>query len=147
MSLRLRTTKHRRRTKVPAPTLETRTTDSGQSESPASTIPNFNYGYYIDRMLEAIRSQWLRPPVGNDVENVVHFYIRSDGAIEALEMVEPSGVTSFDMAGMRAVRSARLPATAPKLPPPAPGCDSHLPLNWNDTEPTTVSLPLHTSRR
>jgi outer membrane biosynthesis protein TonB len=71
--------------------------------------PNFNYGYYIDRMLEAIRSQWLRPPVGNDVESVVHFYIRADGAIEALEMVEPSGVTSFDMAGMRAIRSARLP--------------------------------------
>lgn len=71
--------------------------------------PTFDYGYYVDRMVASLRENWLRPPVGNDVECIVHFYIAADGTVEALEMVTPSGITSFDMASMRAVRSATLP--------------------------------------
>jgi TonB family protein len=86
-------------------------------DGPAAVLgfdnPDFVYGYYVDRMLAAIRAQWLRPPVGNDVEMIVHFIIRQDGTVEDLEIVKSSQIRSFDLAGQRAVLSA---APLPPLP-------------------------------
>lgn len=75
--------------------------------------PDFVYGYYIDQMLAMIGSHWVRPPVGGGVEAIIHFRIASDGQISELEVIRPSGVTSFDLAGLRAVRQA---APMPPLP-------------------------------
>ena len=86
-------------------------------DGPAAVLgfdnPDFVYGYYVDRMLSAIRAQWLRPPVGNDVEMIVHFVIRQDGTVEDLEIVKSSQIRSFDLAGQRAVLSA---SPLPPLP-------------------------------
>lgn len=75
--------------------------------------PNFVYGYYVDRMLSRIRAHWTRPPVGADVELVVHYVILRDGTVEELEVVSPSGYETFDRAGFRAVRNA---SPLPPLP-------------------------------
>lgn len=87
------------------------------ADGPVSVLPfdnpDFNYGYYVDRMLALIRSQWVRPPVGGDVELVVHFTILLDGTVRDLEIVTASGFRSFDQAGMRAVQSA---SPLPPLP-------------------------------
>ncbi len=79
---------------------------------------NFTYGYYIDRMLAMIHSQWDRPALGADVEAAVFFRVRRDGNITDLRIVESSGFNVFDLAGLRAVRQAsplpRLPVSYPR---------------------------------
>ncbi len=74
---------------------------------------SFTYSYYVDRMLAAIAAQWSRPPVGRDIELIVHFVIASDGTVQELEIVTPSGIRAFDRAGERAVLSA---SPLPPLP-------------------------------
>ena len=69
------------------------------------------YSYYVERMKALIRQKWNRPPVGNDVELRVRFRIQKNGQVEQLEIVQASGVSSFDLAGLRAVQ------TASPLPP------------------------------
>ncbi|MEM7050649.1 MAG: TonB family protein [Acidobacteriota bacterium] len=75
--------------------------------------PSFTYSYYLDRMLLLIEAQWRRPSTGQPVEALVHFRIRRDGRLENLEVVESSGSSSFDLAGLRAVQNA---APFPPLP-------------------------------
>ncbi|HEV8629145.1 MAG TPA: energy transducer TonB [Thermoanaerobaculia bacterium] len=92
---------------------------TGNPESPfTATVggvdnPTFTYGYYLDRMLLLIRSQWTRPALGSGVEAMVHFRILRDGTVEAVELVNSSGYNSFDLAALRAVQSA---APLPPLP-------------------------------
>ncbi len=71
--------------------------------------PNFTYGYYVNRMVSIIRSQWQRPPLGSGVQGIVHFRIRRDGSVQDVEVVNSSGYNSFDLAALRAVQSAPLP--------------------------------------
>ncbi len=68
--------------------------------------PDFVYGYYIDQMVSLIGANWVRPPVGKGVEAVLHFRIGRKGEISELEIVTSSGHSSFDLAGLRAVRQA-----------------------------------------
>lgn len=75
--------------------------------------PDFVYGYYIDQMLGMIQSHWLRPAIGGGVEVVVHYRIRRNGDISELRITRSSGYSSFDLAALRAVRSA---APFPRLP-------------------------------
>jgi len=75
--------------------------------------PDFVYGYYVEQMLAMIGSNWTRPPVDNDIEMTIHFRIHSDGELSELEIITPSGHSSFDLAGLRAVRLA---SPLPPLP-------------------------------
>ena len=86
--------------------------------------PNFNYGYYVDQMISLIRSQWTRPPLGSDIEVVIHFRILKDGTVREVEIRQSSGYNSFDLAGMRAVSSA-----SPLPPLPRSFQDSSLGVN------------------
>ncbi len=64
-------------------------------------------------MLALIRAQWVRPPLGGGIEASVHFQIGRNGEISDLRIVQSSGYSSFDLAGMRAVQSA---SPLPPLP-------------------------------
>lgn len=75
--------------------------------------PAFTYDYYLDRMLGLIEAQWLRPPVDQPIEAVVHFRIAHDGRISELEVIQESGLAAFDLAALRAVQNA---APFPPLP-------------------------------
>jgi len=75
--------------------------------------PDFTYGYYIDQLLAAIDSNWVRPPVGDRVRAIVNFRIQRDGSITDLRVTEASGFSSFDLAALRAVQNA---APFPPLP-------------------------------
>ena len=75
--------------------------------------PDFVYGYYVEQMLAMIGSNWVRPSVDDDVEMTIHFRIASNGELTEVEIVEPSGHPSFDLAGLRAVRLA---SPLPPLP-------------------------------
>lgn len=75
--------------------------------------PTFTYGYYLDRVLAAIEGQWRRPPTDAGLEVVLTFKIGRDGRVADLEIATPSGLTAFDLAGLRAVQSA---SPLPPLP-------------------------------
>lgn len=75
--------------------------------------PDFTYGYYVDQMLSMIRSRWLRPPLGDDTEAMIHFRIHTDGSVSEVRIVRSSGYNQFDLAGLRAIEAA---APFPPLP-------------------------------
>lgn len=75
--------------------------------------PDFVYGYYVDQMLAMIGAQWRRPPLGAEIEAVIHFRIHSDGHISDVRVLQSSGYNSYDLAGLRAIQTA---APFPKLP-------------------------------
>lgn len=75
--------------------------------------PDFTYNYYVDQMLAMIGSNWQRPPLGAEIEAVIHFRIHRDGHISDVRIVQSSGYNSYDLAGLRAIQLA---APLPKLP-------------------------------
>lgn len=75
--------------------------------------PSFTYGYYVDQMLAKISSNWVRPPVGSGVEATLSFRIHRDGRIADLRIARSSGLSSFDLAALRAVQSS---SPLPPLP-------------------------------
>jgi TonB family protein len=76
--------------------------------------PDFTYGYYLDRVLAAIEAQWRRPPTdGVRLEVALDFRIRRDGTVAELDVAETSGLSGFDLAGLRAVQAA---SPLPPLP-------------------------------
>ena len=82
--------------------------------------PDFRYGYYVDQMLVIIGGNWLRPSVAG-VEVIVHFRIARDGSLDEIEITQPSGSASFDMAGLRAVQLSSLPPLPASYPHPSLG--------------------------
>jgi periplasmic protein TonB len=76
--------------------------------------PDFKFGVYIDRLLLAIDSQWVRPPLGNDVKAVISFRIQRDGSLTDLQVAQSSGYNSFDLAALRAVQNASPFAPLPR---------------------------------
>ncbi len=83
-------------------------TGSG-SEISGFDDPDFTYGYYADLMLSRIRAHWERPPLGGEVEMVVHYRILKDGRVRDLKILRSSGYNSFDRAGLLAIRRATMP--------------------------------------
>jgi TonB family protein len=75
--------------------------------------PEFTYGYYVDRMLAAIRANWVNIPIAENAFMILHFRIQSDGRVTELEVVQSSGNRAFDLAGVRAVQSS---SPLPPLP-------------------------------
>ncbi len=72
--------------------------------------PNFTYGYYLDRVVAVISSNWVRPLMGS-METRLHFRIQRDGRITDLRVVTASATREFDEAALRAVE------TSSPLPP------------------------------
>ena len=68
--------------------------------------PDFTYGYYLDRLLSLIDSNWQRPSLGSGVRAVLFFRIERDGSVSELKVAESSGYNSFDLAALRAVQNA-----------------------------------------
>ena len=94
------------------------TGDPGSSFTQGAAVlgvedPSFTYGYYLDRLVVAVKSQWVRPPLGSGIQAVVHFRIQEDGSIEGVRIAQSSGYNSFDLAALRAVQAA---APLPPLP-------------------------------
>ncbi len=107
------------RPKLERPFQRTRTIDdslAGRDDAEAPVVgydsEDFTYAYYTTRLVAAIRARWIRPPI-EGVEALVRFRIASDGTVSALELIESSGVTRFDNAGLRAIEAA---SPVPPLP-------------------------------
>jgi protein TonB len=97
-----------------APTGNPLGTTSFGSQIAGLDNPDFKFGYYIDQLLSAIDSKWVRPPLGNDVKAVVSFRIQRDGSLTELEVAQSSGYNSFDLAALRAVQNASPFAPLPR---------------------------------
>jgi protein TonB len=89
-----------------APTANPLGTASFGSQIAGLDNPDFKFGYYIDQLLSAIDSKWVRPPLGNDVKATISFRIQRDGSITDLQVAQSSGYNSFDLAALRAVQNA-----------------------------------------
>ena len=81
----------------------------GPAEISGFDDPDFTYSYYAELMLARIRAGWERPPLGGEVQMVVHFRVHADGRVSDVEILESSGYNSFDRAGLRAVQTATMP--------------------------------------
>jgi len=97
-----------------APTGNPLGTTSFGSQIAGLDNPDFKFGYYIDQLLSAIDSKWVRPPLGNDVKAVISFRIQKDGSLTDLEVAQSSGYNSFDLAALRAVQNASPFAPLPR---------------------------------
>ncbi len=94
---------------------EASSSGAAQTSNVGFSDPEFSrlYNYYVDRLLSLIRQHWNPPPVGGDVQAVVRFDISRQGAVSELQLFQESGLGSFDLAALRAVRSA---SPLPPLP-------------------------------
>jgi TonB family protein len=68
--------------------------------------PDFRFSYYLDQLLSAIDSKWVRPPLGDGVQATISFRIGRDGSLSDLQVAVSSGYNSFDLAALRAVQNA-----------------------------------------
>jgi protein TonB len=74
---------------------------------------DFQYSYYIERMLVAISLQWVRPGQSPVSAPVIRFVVQRDGSVTDAAVFQSSGVPFADRAALRAVLSA---APLPPLP-------------------------------
>jgi TonB family protein len=75
---------------------------------------DFQYSYYIDRMILAVGVNWFKPAQVVPIEPVVRFHIERDGTIADPEIETSSGLPFVDRAALRAVMAA---SPLPPLPP------------------------------
>ncbi len=75
---------------------------------------DFQYSYYIERMILAVGVNWFKPAQVVPVEPVVRFHIERDGTIADPEIETSSGLPFVDRAALRAVMAA---SPLPPLPP------------------------------
>lgn len=76
--------------------------------------PNFTYGYYLDRVVARIESNWTRPPVGSEIKDAhLYFRILRAGEVRDVKLVRSSGSDFFDQAALRAVQAS---SPLPPLP-------------------------------
>jgi TonB family protein len=88
---------------------------NGPADGGEPAIPSdFQFTYYVDRMLALIESRWYKPPAPPGTRARVRFRILRDGRVEAIQLETSSGVASFDRAALRALYAAN---PLPPLPP------------------------------
>ena len=75
---------------------------------------DFQFTYYVERMLALIESRWYKPAVPTGTRARVRFVILKDGRLEDIRLEESSGMPSFDRAALRAIYAAN---PLPPLPP------------------------------
>ena len=81
--------------------------------SGAAFDSDFQFSYYIQRMLVAIGMNWFKPSQGGSVSPVVHFKIEKDGTVSDAAVERSSGLPFVDRAALRAVLSS---SPLPPLP-------------------------------
>lgn len=87
----------------------------GSGGDSAADIPSdFQFSYYLDRMLALIESRWYKPPSPAGTRARVRFRILSSGRVEAIQLEQSSGQPAFDRAVLRALYAAN---PLPPLPP------------------------------
>ncbi len=86
----------------------------GGAGTPAGIPSDFQFTYYVDRMLALIESRWYKPPSPPGTRARARFRIRRDGRLEAIVLEESSGQPTFDRAVLRALYAAN---PLPPLPP------------------------------
>lgn len=85
----------------------------GRGSGKAGTDEVFPYGYYLDRVLGMIESNWFRPPASAETRSRVLCRIDRTGRVLEVGLEEPSTSPAFDRAALRAVYAA---APFPPLP-------------------------------
>ncbi len=83
--------------------------------------PDFNYSYYIERMLVTIGTNWFKPAQMVPTSPVIRFQILRDGTISGADVERTSGLAFVDRAALRAVL-----ASSPLPPLPAEFAGDHL---------------------
>jgi protein TonB len=83
--------------------------------------PNFNYSYYIERMLVTIGTNWFKPALSVSTSPIIRFRISRDGSISEAEVERGSGMPFVDRAALRAVL-----ASTPLPPLPSEFAGDHL---------------------
>jgi TonB family protein len=81
--------------------------------SGAAFDSDFQFSYYVERMLVAIGMNWFKPSQGGTVSPVVHFRIEKDGTVSDASVERSSGLPFVDRAALRAVLSS---SPLPPLP-------------------------------
>jgi len=81
--------------------------------SGAAFDSDFQFSYYIQRMLVAIGMNWFKPSQGGSVSPVIHFRIEKDGTVSDAAVERSSGLPFVDRAALRAVLSS---SPLPPLP-------------------------------
>lgn len=89
--------------------------------SGAAFDSEFQFSYYVERMLVAIGMNWFKPSQAGTVSPVIHFRIEKDGTISDASIERSSGLPFVDRAALRAVVSS-----SPLPPLPAEYGGSHL---------------------
>lgn len=83
--------------------------------------PDFNYSYYIERMLVTIGTNWFKPALTVPSSPVIKFKIQRDGTLAEADVERSSGLSFVDRAALRAVL-----ASSPLPPLPAEFSGDHL---------------------
>ena len=107
-----------------APSGEARGTSTGQTIKAAGAgvgiggarldQADFQYSYYIERMIIAVGMNWFKPAQVVPEEPVVRFHVERDGTVTDPEIEVSSGLPFVDRAALRAVIAA---SPLPPLPP------------------------------
>ena len=83
----------------------------------------FDWGPYADQLVRIVRRNWRIPmaawwPLVMKGRSVIRFTLRKDGTVEELELLDSSGIPSFDDAALYAIKFSDpfppLPANFPK---------------------------------
>ncbi len=75
--------------------------------------PEFNYSYYVERMLVTIGMNWFKPAQSVPVLPKIRFRIERDGSITDADVERSSGLPYVDRAALRAVLAS---SPLPPLP-------------------------------
>jgi protein TonB len=75
--------------------------------------PDFNYSYYIERMLVTIGTNWFKPAQSVPTSPIIRFQILRDGSITGADVERTSGLPFVDRAALRAVLAS---SPLPPLP-------------------------------
>jgi len=87
----------------------------GAAEGSEPSVPSdFQFTYYLRRMLALIESRWYRPPVPPGTSARARFTIQSDGRLRGIVLEQTSRNPSFDRAVLRALYASN---PLPPLPP------------------------------
>jgi TonB family protein len=87
---------------------------NGDAQEEPGIPSDFQFTYYIDRMLALIESRWYKPPVPLGVGARARFTILRSGKLTGIALEETSGYPTFDRAILRALYAAN---PLPPLPP------------------------------
>ena len=87
---------------------------NGETGGEPGIPSDFQFTYYIDRMLALIESRWYKPPVPVGTGARARFTILRSGQLKNIALEESSGYPTFDRAILRALYAAN---PLPPLPP------------------------------